>query len=78
MTVVVISEKFVHGPRLLPETFQTKVGEFGKPVLATVAPLQYLTSPVLHFSVDQPNQRFLTVNHIAAVSALGDETYGIG
>jgi len=76
MTMIVTSEKFVHGPRLPAETIHTKVGEFWQPVLAPVTPVEYLAYPAI--PVDQPHQRFPTVIDIAAVAARRDETYGIG
>ena len=78
MIVVVTSEIFAHIPCLLGETVHTKVGEFWQPVLASIRPVQYLESPVSLFQVDQPDQGFLTVIDIAAVSARRNETCGIG
>jgi len=45
MTVVVTAEKFVHRPCLLTETVHTNVGEIWQPVLASIAPVQYLVAP---------------------------------
>ena len=79
MTVVVTSEKFIHGPRFRAETVHPKVGKFWQTVFASVRPVQYLASPaVQHFPVDQPNQSFPTLIDIANVSARRDKTDGIG
>jgi len=48
MTVVVTSEKSLHGPRLRAENVHTKVGEFWQPVFASVTPVQYLETPAEH------------------------------
>ena len=65
MIVVVTAEKFAHCPCLLAETVHTNVWEFWQPVLASIAPVQYLSSAVCLFPVDQPHQRFLTLMDIA-------------
>ena len=78
MTVVVTSEKFLHGPRLRGETVHTKMGG----VLATYIRVRCARAvygvPVHHLPVDQTHQCFLTVIDIAALSARRDETYGMG
>jgi len=77
MTVVVTSEKFVHGPCLLAETVHIEVGEFWQTVIASIAPVQYLATPLCLFPVDLPHQRFLTVIDITAVFACRNEAYVI-
>jgi len=78
MTVVVTAEKFLHRHCFRTETVHTKVVEFWHHEHASIAHVQHLASPVYLFPVYKPNQRFLTVINITAVSARRNETYVIG
>jgi len=58
-------------------TIYTEAGQFGQPVLATVATVHYL-HPVSLLHMQQPNQRLLTILVITSVPSGWYESNSVG